>query len=137
MRRSVTLVALVLAAAASYALYQLKYDVQRLEGELEALNRELMAERDAVRVLEAEWSYLNRPERLQRLAARHLELVPAVVDRAAALERLPYRAGGDETPAAVSSPASSPTSMPTPPLPLPRPAPRRGAALLASTGAGQ
>ena len=133
MRRSVTLVALVLAAAASYALYQLKYDVQRLEGELEALNRELMAEHDAVRVLEAEWSYLNRPERLQRLAARHLELVRAVVDRAAALERLPYRAGGDETPAAVSSPASSPT----PPLPLPRPAPRRGVAMLASTGASQ
>lgn len=131
MRRSVTLVALVLAAAASYALYQLKYDVQRLEGELEALNRDVMAEHDAVRVLEAEWSYLNRPERLQRLAARHLELGPAVVDRAAALERLPYRAGGEE------SPASSPTSMPTPPLPVPRPAPRRGAALLASTGAGQ
>lgn len=131
MRRSVTLVALVLAAVASYALYQLKYDVQRLEGELEALNRDVMAEHDAVRVLEAEWSYLNRPERLQRLAARHLELGPAVVDRAAALERLPYRAGGEE------SPASSPTSMPTPPLPVPRPAPRRGAALLASTGAGQ
>ncbi len=134
MRRSVTLVALVLAAAAaSYALYQLKYDVQRLEGELEALNRDLMAERDAVRVLEAEWSFLNRPERLQRLVARHLELVPAVVDRAAALERLPYRAGGDETPAAASFPASSPT----PPLPIPRPAPRRGAAILVSTGAGQ
>ncbi len=133
MRRSVTLVALVLAAAASYALYQLKYDVQRLEGELEALNRDLMAERGAVRVLEAEWSFLNRPERLQRLAARHLELVPAVVDRAAALERLPYRAGGGETPAA----ASFPTLSPTPPLPLPRPAPRRGAAMLASTGAGQ
>jgi len=135
-RRSVTLVALVLAAAISYGLYQLKYDVQRLESELQGLNRELIGEREAIRVLEAEWSFLNRPQRLQELAARHLDLAPAVVDRAAALERLPYRPGGDGPPAValLPSPSSPPSS---PPLPVPRPAPRRDGAVLASTGAAQ
>ena len=132
MRRSVTLLALVLAAAVSYGLYQLKYDVQLLESELEGLNRELIGEREAIRVLEAEWSFLNRPQRLQDLAARHLELVPALVGRAAALERLPYRRGGDEPTAAAPSPSPS-----GPPLPVPRPALQTGGAMLASTGAAQ
>jgi hypothetical protein len=129
----VTLVALVLVAAVSFGLYQLKYDVQRLEAELAGLNRELIGEREAIRVLEAEWSFLNRPQRLQDLAARHLELAPAVVDRAAALERLPYRRRGDHEPAAAA-PLPSPS---TPPLPVPRPASPTGGAMLASTGAAQ
>lgn len=113
MRRWVTLAALALAAAASFGLYQLKYDVVRLEAELERLNRDLIDERTAVRVLEAEWSYLNRPDRLQRLAAQYLELVPARLQPREVLDALPLRA------AEVTPPAGG-ESAPPPPRAKPR-----------------
>ncbi len=129
MRRSMTLAALALTAAVSYGLYDLKYEVARLEDELARLNRELIAERQAVRVLKAEWSYLNRPRRLQELAARHLELEPVPVYRLSRLEQLPTGAPGED-----SAPAAAP------PLPVPKP-PRgpgaRGPAILASTRQAQ
>ena len=113
MRWSVALAALALIAAASFGMYQLKYDVARLEQELEGLNRDLIAEGEAIRVLKAEWSYLNRPERLQNLVARYLELGPAVVHPLAGLDDLPLhsRQGAQLSVLAPS----------LPPLPSPKP----------------
>ena len=124
MRPSVTLGALVLTAAVSFGIYQLKYHVVRLEEDLAKLNRDLIAERQAVKVVKAEWSYLNRPERLYNLAARYLELGPAVVRRLARLDDLPLSPREDAGAAVAAEP----------PLPIPKPLPRSraGAALLAS-----
>ena len=65
-----------LPAIVTIALLLVSYQVQRLENELERLERAAMAQQEEIHVLNAEWSYLNRPERLARLAARHLELTP-------------------------------------------------------------
>lgn len=55
-------------------LFLITYEVQSVEKEIAALNREAVAEEEAIHVLRAEWSYLNRPERLASLAERHLGL---------------------------------------------------------------
>lgn len=55
-------------------LFLITYQVQSVEKETAALNREAIAEEEAIHVLKAEWSYLNRPERLATLAERHLGL---------------------------------------------------------------
>jgi hypothetical protein len=127
MRRPVTLAALVLTAAVSYGIYEIKYDVVELEQELARLNRDLIAEREAVKVLKAEWSYLNRPERLEKLAERHLELGPAQVRSLASLDEVPPRtkARGDG-----GSGAASKVSLP--PLPRAKPSRPGGKALLVS-----
>jgi hypothetical protein len=127
MRRPVTLAALVLTAAVSYGIYEIKYDVVELEQELARLNRNLIAEREAVKVLKAEWSYLNRPERLEKLAERHLELGPAQVRSLASLDEVPLRpkAGGNG-----GSDAASNVSLP--PLPRAKPSRPGGRALLVS-----
>ena len=65
-----------LPALVTIALLLISYQVQRLENELERLEREAIAQQEEIHVLNAEWSYLNRPERLARLAERHLQLVP-------------------------------------------------------------
>ncbi len=76
MKRALTIGVLVLAVGVSYALYELSYEVQRLEGDLTRMNRQLAATEEANRLLRAEWSYLNRPAALQHLAAAHLDLEP-------------------------------------------------------------
>ncbi len=65
-----------LPALVTIALLLISYQVQRLENELEKLEREAIAQQEEIHVLNAEWSFLNRPERLARLAERHLQLAP-------------------------------------------------------------
>ncbi len=75
----------------AFGLYQLKHAVQRSEGKLARLERELITSQESIHVLRAEWSYLNRPDRLSRLAARHLALVPVAPDQIGDITALPPR----------------------------------------------
>ncbi len=65
MIRPATLALLTLAGAAGGALFHVSYEVRALKGELAALDRQILADRDDVYVLRAEWSYLNQPARLE------------------------------------------------------------------------
>ena len=66
----------VVAAVAVWA-YRVNYDTLAALDRVEALQRRIAAEQEAIAVLRAEWAWLNRPERLARLAAVKLpELVP-------------------------------------------------------------
>jgi len=65
-----------LALTLGYGLYHLKHEVKALEDELFRLNRQILAEQQAIHVLRAEWSYINQPQRLQSLSQRHLDLQP-------------------------------------------------------------
>lgn len=76
MTRLITLAIVVMTAAASFGLYQLSYDVRRMEDELSELNRAITQDRENILVLEAEWSYLTRPDVLQDRATKLLELKP-------------------------------------------------------------
>lgn len=110
MSRGLSLIALLLLAAVSFGLYQLSYEVQRLEEELIEMNRALSQERETIGVLQAEWSYLSRPEYLQDKALRLLGMRPATAKDIVAIEALPWRQdrGPDRGQPMAAAPAAQP-----------------------------
>ena len=82
------------------AAFTVKYEVQDLEDQLVAINKQIGVHEEAIHVLSAEWSYLNRPERLAELAQRYLDLVPMNPKQMASLDDVPLR----ETPAGDGRP---------------------------------
>lgn len=112
MSRGLSIFALILLAVVSFGLYQLSYEVQRLEEELIELNRALSQERETIGVLQAEWSYLTRPEYLQDKAQRLLEMRPATARDIVSIEILPWRQDRGRT-----EPGKTPEARPDlPPL---------------------
>jgi hypothetical protein len=119
MSRSLSIIALLLLAVVSFGLYQLSYEVQRLEDELVELNRALSQERETIGVLQAEWSYLSRPDYLQDKAQRLLEMRPTTAKDIIAIESLPWRQDRGNAAPAPSSPALPPmAAAPAPALPV-------------------
>jgi len=78
MIRTHALIWAMLVAAAVGVLFYTSHQAQELEAELEAGNRAVIAEREAIRILHAEWAYLNEPGRLRELARLHTPLGPAM-----------------------------------------------------------
>ncbi len=60
--------AVAVSALLSVGVYAMKYEVERLDDQVAAVQRKIAAQEETLLVLEAEWSFLNRPERLQELA---------------------------------------------------------------------
>lgn len=87
-----TILGMLSAVLAACGLYALKYEVQRLEGELLGLRTAVAAEQNALVRLRAEWAALNQPARLARLAADHLRLEPARPGQIAGIDDIPLRA---------------------------------------------
>jgi len=81
MTRLNAVILIVAVAFSAAALFRISYRVEGLEDRLSGLNRQIVAEREAIRVLEAEWAYLTRPDRLRRLAAFHTDLAPLGPDQ--------------------------------------------------------
>lgn len=84
-----TIVWIGLACLASGILYQTSYEVQEQEEQLARLNRQIVAEQEAIQVLKAEWAYLNDPTRIERLVAEHLILQPTKGAQIVALDAIP------------------------------------------------
>ncbi|QDO98179.1 hypothetical protein FNB15_13270 [Ferrovibrio terrae] len=125
MSRGLSIIALLLLAVVSFGLYQLSYEVQRLEEELIELNRALSQERETIGVLQAEWSYLSRPDYLQDKAQRLLEMRSTTAKDIVAIEALPWRqdrgpaVGGPQPAPAVTAPALPPmAAAPAPVAPV-------------------
>jgi hypothetical protein len=91
MIRLISLIAILSLAAVSGALYKLKYKVQSLDRESLVLQRQILAEREAIRLLDADWAYLNQPDRLQVLTERHLTLGPIDPRQFAMIASIPAR----------------------------------------------
>ncbi len=89
MRWRSTCLWLALAAMVGFGLFHVKYEVQRLESELNQLNAQILKEQRQIHVLKAEWAYLNRPSRLSALARNHLDLVPMDTGHAGSIKDLP------------------------------------------------
>lgn len=115
MSRGLSILALILLAVVSFGLYQLSYEVQRLEDELIELNRALSQERETIGVLQAEWSYLTRPEYLQGKAQRLLEMRPTTARDIVAIDALPWRQDRGETESGQTLPPAK--AAPAPVLP--------------------
>ncbi len=87
-----------LAGVASIALFHITFEVERLQDELNGLNKEILEEQKAVHVLQAEWGYLTRPKHIEELSQR---LLPHLQAPAA------NQVGGIEQFQAAVSPAST------------------------------
>jgi len=108
-----TIVWFVVLAMLGVGLFQVKYAVQSKERELRTVNRQITADREAMRVLEAEWSYLNDPVRLADLTRRHTDLAPVMAGQIATFEGLvPRPVEIDETAPALPPMAAIPGEAP-------------------------
>ena len=113
-----TIVWFVVLAMLGVGLFQVKYAVQTKERELRTVNRQITADREAMRVLEAEWSYLNDPVRLADLTRRHTDLAPVMAGQIATFEGLaPRPADIDETAPGLPPLAAVPGDAPVAAIP--------------------
>ncbi len=119
MSRISTLLTLACAAIAALVLFRISYEVEHAREELIALNAEIAAERDAIRLLQAEWAFLTRPDRLSALAERRLGLVAPTPEHRLEMDAM----------LAMLEDAPAPADEPAPTLEPERPA---GPALLAN-----
>lgn len=95
MRVLLTLFAAGLALLAATGLYGLKHRVEERRAAVEALERGIGEDVEALRVLEAEWAYLSDPRRVQDHALRYLRLAPPRPEQVVgSLAALPYRVEG-------------------------------------------
>ena len=88
MKRSITVLTLLILVVVSYGLYNLKYEVEDLQDQANAYKAQMEEDRRAIKVLQAEWAYLTRPDRLQRLAGKFLDLEPTVARQVGAVADL-------------------------------------------------
>lgn len=113
-----TIVWFVVLAMLGVGLFQVKYAVQSKERELRTVNRQITADREAMRVLEAEWSYLNDPVRLADLTRRHTDLAPVMAGQIATFEGLVPRPAEIDEPAPALPPlAALPSEAPVTAIP--------------------
>jgi hypothetical protein len=83
---------LSLIVVASYAMFHISYEVEQVENKLYTVNRQALAEQEAIHVLRAEWSHLNRPENLRELSRELLpNMQPPGIDQIGSLQDLPRR----------------------------------------------
>lgn len=100
MRSLAILVWAALCALTGYTLFHIAFQVESLEARLNALDREILREQEAMRVLDAEWSYLSRPARIADLAELYLpSLADSSVAQIATIDEVPYPAVPPERPA--------------------------------------
>jgi hypothetical protein len=82
---------LSIAVLAACALFAMKDQVRRLEGELHDLRDAVQGEQVAIDRLETEWAILNQPGRIARLAAAHVGLQPAKPGQIVQIDDIPLR----------------------------------------------
>ena len=85
------LASLSIAVIAACALFAMKDQVRRLEGELRDLRATIADETVAIDRLETEWAFLNQPGRIARLAAAHVGLQPAQPGQIVRIDDIPLR----------------------------------------------
>lgn len=75
---------------AAFMLYRVKYEVQSLKTQVAEINKEIIQERESLRVVSAEWAYLNRPERLKALSDKYLNGTEITVGQVAEIEAIAF-----------------------------------------------
>jgi cell division protein FtsL len=78
----------LISALVAVMLFTVKYRVQALNDELEHLDLQIVADREALHILKAEWSHLNHPKRLRDMADRHLNLGQIDAERISSIEEI-------------------------------------------------
>ena len=119
MKLNLTVISLVLVAAVSFGLYQLSYEVQELERDLKALDRNISENKESIRILKAEWTYQNRPDVLQSLAGKYLPLLLIAPYQVASVGEVPYPPIDPEQ-YSVPVPRHNPRRDYSPSMPIPK-----------------
>ena len=91
MIRPITCVAVLMACATGYYVYDVSHQVSLLDRQIEQTLQQTGSIRERIRMLHAEWTVRNRPERLQRLTDQYLSLEPTRPDQFVALADLASR----------------------------------------------
>lgn len=106
---------LIGAAIAGASLYAIAFEVERMEAELAALERDIRRERESIHTMEAEWAYLARPDRIAELSDRYLPGMRRVsADRITRVDDLPFEPLGDALDVLPPEDLATPASMPIP-----------------------
>jgi hypothetical protein len=92
MIRASTLLWMFAVIAVGYAMFQVKYEVMQQEETLARINKQIVDDRETIRVLDAEWSFLTQPARLAKLN-RLLDLQPLTAVQISRLDAIPDRPG--------------------------------------------
>ena len=130
-----TIVWICLATMASGILYHTSYRVQEQAERLSSINRQIVAEQEAIQVLKAEWAYLNDPIRMERLVAGHTVLQPVKLEQMVTLDAIPEKLPADALVAEAAPPTGKAAPAPKSPAPAPTPKTPEGPMLLAKYGA--
>ncbi len=102
-----TIVWFCIVVAVGYAMFQVKYEVMQQEQTLAGINRQIIDDREQIRVLNAEWSYLTRPSRIEDLSVRFLHLNGMSSAQILPLSAVPERADAG-APLAISPATATP-----------------------------
>lgn len=105
-------------------LFQVKYEVQKLERTLAGIRKQSREVRETIGILNAEWNYLNRPGRLAKLG-EPLGLVPVSNEQLATFATLPDRFDLPVADPPVPDPAAKPAETAPKFTPTPRQKRRR------------
>tara|TARA_R110002124_G_scaffold106121_3_gene257486 strand:- start:1973 stop:2329 length:357 start_codon:yes stop_codon:yes gene_type:complete len=92
MRILIYILSSTLVIVVAYWAYTENYTTQASNRRVDALQRQIATESQAISVMKAEWAYLNRPERLAELVDLNfnsLQLVPLAAQHFAELETIP------------------------------------------------
>lgn len=95
MRRS-TLFVVCMASAVGFGLFQLKYEVMKLENQHKQIRRSIKNTHEAISILNAELSHLTSPDRLQQLVEKHLQIEPVSGSQMISLRNVPAHSYPDE-----------------------------------------
>jgi hypothetical protein len=80
------------AAITGVALYGIAYQVEGMDKELSALQRNITDEREKIHVLQADWTYLARPERIEDLSRQFLpRMQPLTAERIGTYDDIPFK----------------------------------------------
>lgn len=76
-RIHVTLLSFLGFGLLASSLFVVENEVQGMREDLKEINRQIVADREAIHIMQAEWAYLTQPERIALLSNKYLpEMVP-------------------------------------------------------------
>jgi hypothetical protein len=94
MIRRLNIILLLTSSIAFVAVYGLKYSVEDVAKQKQALERQIEKQKGQLSLLEADWSYLNQPGYIQPIIDRHLaqlNLQPIKQAQFGSLDDIPMR----------------------------------------------
>lgn len=71
-RTHITLAGFIGFGLLATSLFVVENEVQSMREDLSEINRQIIADREAIHIMQAEWAYLTQPERIALLSKTHL-----------------------------------------------------------------